>query len=135
MGGQDAIPLSSLECGGQGRSRTADASLFSSLSLPFFNNLTLQSGPQFCDHSVTIVDVRLSVGPNLNGADVVVRTLEERGVTHVFGRPSAVDRSRAALRNIATDHAFSGWKSRLDVLRHVNGIQFFGKRLLRHSQT
>jgi hypothetical protein len=28
-----------------------------------------------------------------------------RGVTHVFGRPSAVDRSLATLRNISTDHA------------------------------
>jgi hypothetical protein len=33
-----------------------------------FNNLTLQSGPQFCDHSVTSADVRLSVGPNLSRA-------------------------------------------------------------------
>jgi dienelactone hydrolase len=39
------------------------------------------------------------------------------------------------LRKISTDHDFSGWKSRLDVLRHVNGIQFSGKPLLRHSQT
>jgi hypothetical protein len=28
----------------------------------------LQSGPQFCDHSVTSADVRLSVGPNLSRA-------------------------------------------------------------------
>jgi hypothetical protein len=39
-----------------------------SLSLPFFNNLTLQSGPSFCDHSVTSADVRLSVGPNVSRA-------------------------------------------------------------------
>ena len=35
----------------------------------------------------------------------------------------------------ATDHAFSGGKSRLDRLRHVNGTQCFDKPLLRHSQT
>jgi|ERR1700682_3299569 len=34
-----------------------------------------------------------------------------------------------------TDYAFSGGKSRLGILRHVNGIQFFDKPLLRHSQT
>jgi hypothetical protein len=34
-----------------------------------------------------------------------------------------------------TDHALSGGKSRLDILRHVHGIQFFDKPLLRHSQT
>jgi hypothetical protein len=34
-----------------------------------------------------------------------------------------------------TDRAFSGGKSRLGILRHVNGIQGFDKPLLRHSQT
>ncbi len=35
---------------------------------------------------------------------------------------------------LATDHAFSEGKSRLDILRHVNGIQFLHKRLSRHSR-
>jgi hypothetical protein len=35
----------------------------------------------------------------------------------------------------ATDNAFSGGKSRLAILPHVNGIQFFDKALLLHSQT
>jgi hypothetical protein len=35
----------------------------------YSNNLTLQKWPQFCDHSVTSADVRLSVGPNLSRSD------------------------------------------------------------------
>src|ERR1700730_1553586 len=33
-----------------------------------FQQLNFAEWPQFCDHSVTSADVRLSVGPNLNGA-------------------------------------------------------------------
>src|SRR5262249_29472019 len=47
----------------------------------------------------------------------------------------AVFRHRTARIRFATDHAFSGRKSRLGTLRHVNGIQFFDKPVLRHSQT
>jgi hypothetical protein len=41
----------------------------------------------------------------------------------------------AASNRIAQLTTFSGGKSRLAILRHVNGIQFFDKPLLRHSQT
>ena len=55
-----------------GRSCTADASLFRAVFFgpkPFFNQqLNPSRWPQFCDHSVTSADVRLSVGPNLSRA-------------------------------------------------------------------
>jgi hypothetical protein len=51
---------------------TADASLFRAayyhLIPIIFQELNFAEWPQFCDHSVTSADVRLSVGPNLSRA-------------------------------------------------------------------
>src|SRR5580700_9368289 len=50
----------------------ADASLFRAacyqLIPAIFQQLNFAEWPQFCDHSVTSADVRLSVGPNLTRA-------------------------------------------------------------------
>src|SRR5580700_100690 len=50
----------------------ADASLFRAacyqLIPAIFQQLNFAEWPQFCDHSVTSADVRLSVGPNLSRA-------------------------------------------------------------------
>jgi hypothetical protein len=60
------------DCGGQGGSWTPDASLFRAayyrLIHIIFQQLNFAGWPQFCDHSVTSADVRLSVGPNLSRA-------------------------------------------------------------------
>ena len=59
--------ISGKSCGGQGGSRTPDASFFragySQLISLFGQLLNVSRWPQFCDHSVTSADVRLSVGP------------------------------------------------------------------------
>jgi len=52
-----------------------------SLSLPFFNNLTLQSWPQFCDHSVTSADVRLASALNTNNSKSSDRVLVSTEIT------------------------------------------------------
>jgi hypothetical protein len=55
-------------------------------------------------------------------------------LTHSMARAGSNLCGNATIR-FATDHTFSGGKLRLAILRHVNGIQFFDKPLLRHSRT